>query len=365
MEAQVTAILTDERGWQKPFPLTEGVFWLGSAQKAHIQLTDAKGIAPFHLQIVNMLSEASVRLINLSNWALLLQKGEETSLCPAGGMMDIFGPEIIRLGNYTLTFQLNKQNLPHPATKTTKQKVIGINLNLPDVVLRPNASLVGLLTLQNTGDEACQFRVELDGLPEDCYEIAPPPLLFAGGEESTQIRFIHKGTAPTAGQHIITLRVTSPEVYPGQEATLRQTLRVVPVYAHDLSIAVPQPEEKIEEVENEEDQSSEVSTFTSPPSIDPLPEPEVEPQPSEAARPDQSDALTHPSGIMPAAPLDENEMVSVNEASPQPEPQSEEEEGQSLPLNAPVRRPKRPDLSGAKALKATSGDFLDKRNTPE
>ena len=425
MEAKITAILTDERGWQKPFQLNEGVYWIGSADKVQIQLPVMKDISPYHLQVVNAHNSQSVRLINLSRGSIVVQKGAESTLFAPGGIMDVFGPEIFRLGPYTLHFQLQKQNESQPATAEGKQKVIGLRLVLPDVVLRPNIPLVGVLSLQNLGNQACQFRVEIDGIPEQCYEITPPPLIFAGGEENTEIRFFHKMVAPPAGQQKITLRVSAPEVYPGEVASVQQVLKVMPYYAQSLSLL--KPEEKI--IPAPEENSPVASPWASPvvnvaAPVEEPPEfppdllteaPRVQPtsQAAPVVQPAYQAAPVVVQPVMPAVPV----VQPLNQPAPvvQPAPQAAtvvpptpwaapeiqpatiqppvedtvqtpamanpplaaggeqaqpvdkvEEPAENAPsATTPLRKLKRPDLSSVKVIKASSGDFLEKRTDQE
>jgi hypothetical protein len=396
MEAKITAILTDEHGWQKPFQLNEGVYWVGSADKVQIQLPVMKEISPYHLQVVNAHNSPSVRLINLSKGSIVVQKGAESTLFAPGAIMDVFGPEIFRLGPYTLHFQLQKQNESQPATAEGKQKVIGLRLVLPDIVLRPNIPLVGVLSLQNLGNQACQFRVEVEGIPEQCCEITPPPLIFAGGEESAEVRFFHKMVAPPAGQQKVTIRVSAPDVYPGDVATVQQVLKVMPCYAQSLSFSqpavdiVPSPVEDLQPAgSGGEDVVPVEEPLAFPPELlteSPQAAPGIQSTPQEqpiyqpapvvqSAYPvqptPQAAPIVHPAGIQ--IPVEE-----VNQETPvaEPAPVSEVEQAQpaakveqpteDIPtVTMPLRKQKRPDLSSVKVMKASSGDFLEKRSDQE
>jgi hypothetical protein len=394
MEAKITAILTDERGWQKPFPLNEGVYWVGSADRVHIQLPVMKDISPYHLQVVNAHNSPSVRLINLSRGSIVVQKGAESTLFAPGGIIDVFGPEIFRLGPYTLHFQLQKQNESQPASAEGKQKVIGMRLVLPDIVLRPNIPLVGVLSLQNLGNQACQFKVEIDGISEQCYEITPPPLIFAGGEENTEIRFFHKMIAPPAGQQKVTIRVSAPDAYPGEAATVQQMLKVMPYYAQSLSISkpevesIPVPEEQSNPAGEGVDAFAQVEEspefppemLTEVPQAAPVVQPTYQPDPVVRPMYQPAPVVQLPPQVAPVitptpvqTPLEEAvQPPSVVYPPPAGEVEQEqpvakvEEPAEDTPaLTMPVRKQKRPDLSSVKVMKASSGDFLEKRTDQE
>ena len=241
MEANVTVILTDTRGWQKTYDLTEGAYWVGSAPAAYIQLADIPDLPPYFLQIVNMQRDAAVRVVNLSAQEINYTKGPVSAVLTPRQCLDVYGPEVLQIHGYSLQFKLHKQVLAQPSASEMRQRVIGVRLVLSDVVLRPNGSITGGLSLQNLGKQACQYKIEVEGLPPDCLELSPPPLIHPGGEESTQFRIYHRQTYPKAGQCHLVFRISAPTVYPGEEVTLRQIIQVMPVYAHTLALDVPVP----------------------------------------------------------------------------------------------------------------------------
>lgn len=386
-EAVIHIQLTDERGWQKPFEMKEGIFWVGSAENAQIRLPKDPGIAAHHLQIVNMHNDMSVRVINLANSAVIYQKGIDSRLLEPNQIVDIYGPEVIRIGEYTLRFNLDKLDVVQPLTQENKQPVIGVRLVLSDVVLRPGTPIQGTVFLQNLGKLPCQFKMVIEGLPPECYTISPPPLINPGGEESTTITIEHKLQQPLAGAHRMILRVTAPDVYPTTEAAIQQDLRVLPYYQHELSfvdpasVVIPTHEPASEPVQknqaesadwNEwqplesEDHSEEMPNRLWPANISPENEStRSQSEPSQAGEEpmnplvedrtnpeDPSSALT-PETLSPAEP------AAVTAA-----PVEVEDLRNFVP---PARRssPQQPDLSAVKVLKANSGEFLEKRNQRE
>ncbi len=416
MEAEVTVIIINERGWQKPHPLGEGRFWVGTAEDAHIRLDDP-GIAPYHLQLVNSSSERSVRLVNLSNAPLLLHKGSASQLFAPGRGIDLLGTERLGIGSYHLEFQLHKQGAARPTHKENKRRFIGVRLQLPDVVLRLDSPLVGVLTLQNAGAQACQFDIQLEGLPPECYEIAPLPLLHPGGEESSEIRFFHRRVSPPAGPCAVTLKVSAPAVYPGEEVIIQQTLKVAPAYGHSLSFGEPaaqaiaaplQPSQSVAEPISPAPLPPEAPTPVVPPAgrpVSPVPAqaqsgqkwqvPPSQPAAAEAASSAVQPFTPPPPITLPAAPeptisqpaderpllqaealpVEMNAPTSPVEAQPpaaaesqatatpalpeQPAETEAEAETEARPSLQP-RRARRPDLSAARVMRANAGEFLDK-----
>lgn len=332
MDSKVTAILVNEEGWEKSFQLEEGAHILGSAENARIRLSAASGIAPHNLQIVNNEGETNLRLVNLSPEEMLLENSTQKWVLSPGEFRDVFGGETLHVGAYVLRFQITKQYIQKQVVKEENQKVMGLRLELSGQVLRPGDTLLGTLYLRNLGSEACQFEVELTGLPSSCYEITPPPLIHAGGEESTQIRIFHHRVTPVAGYVPITLRLSAPTVYPGREITLKQMLKVLPCYEHSFSfgeaeeLAVTAP---LEPVQPPEDSTEAPVMF-----------PEDTLEESEPVQTTLSE---------PSAPV----VPPIGE-TPAPEPSALE----AVEMPPVVIRPKRPDLSSVKVMKANAGQFL-------
>ncbi len=239
MNMMVTVILTNEQGWQKRFPLEEGVFAVGSTADARIRLPDADGISPYHLQLVNSSREACMRLVNLSPWALPLKSGAQDLQVGPGQLRDVFDGETIYLDGMSMQFEIHKRPVQTEVVKEENRSVIGLRMVLSGQVLYPGGTLTGTLYLRNLGERACQFDVELNGLPPECYEISPPALIHAGGEESTLIHFFHRKIAPNPGVHAFDLRVSAPDAYPGHDLTVRQSIKIMPCYEYHFGFDAP------------------------------------------------------------------------------------------------------------------------------
>jgi hypothetical protein len=94
----------------------------------------------------------------------------------------------------------------------------------------------GVLTLKNAGEHsACQFRVDIEGLPADCFQIDPIPLMYSGAQEEVRIRIFHRILYPPAGLQTIVLKISAPESYSGEELIIRQDIYVTPVFSRRSS----------------------------------------------------------------------------------------------------------------------------------
>ncbi len=332
MEPRVTAILTNEQGWQKRISLDEGIHWIGTAANCTIRLPEGESIAPYHVQIVNNAHEAHVRLVNLSSQGLILESSAGDEILAPHGMQDVFETEILHLGSYGLQFDIHKEYVAQQVAREQNQHILGLRLVLSGHVLQPGAVIHGRLYLRNLGDQSCQFEVELDGLPAENYEIDPPPLIHPGGEESSDIRIYHRLISPPAGNLLLTLRVSAPAVYPGRELMVQQVLKVVPNYqflaAWEGDALPPDPLDRL--------------SFN-------LPEAVVD-APLAAAQPPAGPAGA-PSARTDAPP-------TPPESAGQPSTEGQED-GFRPAIPLPAHGQKRPDLSGVRVVQGSKGDFLD------
>ncbi|MDO9086894.1 MAG: FHA domain-containing protein [Anaerolineaceae bacterium] len=234
-----TIHVIDKTGWSKTFPLEKALTMIGSATFNDIVLSDdhGSGVAAVHLQLISTQNERrSFRLINLVNETLsmVLSNASGKVIIPAKGSRELQDGDAIQLGDFKITFYLQAVN---GLSIEKRSQNIGLLLEMPGITVKEGKILIGLLTVKNYGQEKrCQFEVDLEGLPSDCYQIDPAPLLFAGGEEKLQIRFFHQGIRPTAGDCPIQLRVTAVSAYPTEEVLLPLVLSIEPVYRYKVEI---------------------------------------------------------------------------------------------------------------------------------
>ncbi len=223
--------IVDQNGWKKPIKLEKAVNRVGSNPASDIQLISAE-IAPVHLQIIQSPdTPASCKVLNLGSAVQWLAGGQESVVEPYGGIDVRDGNEII-LGAYRIVF-----HLPISGGLLSSSQHIAASFVLADATLRPDVPTVGMVHLKNLGDSPqCQFQFTLTGLPEACFRIDPPPMLYSGGEDDVRIQFFHQKTFPAAGVQTITLIVTAPGSYPGEQVTIQQGLYVTPVLSAALHL---------------------------------------------------------------------------------------------------------------------------------
>jgi hypothetical protein len=313
--------IIDKNGWRKIYPLPEKlIIHIGSDPKNDIVLAGEYGanVYPIHAQLVAAAEAGSgYHLVNLAD--------ADIALGPPGGQMlaarssiNVTDGQTFVLGEFTLVFHGEGGFFGGPVSSNSEH--IGLRLTLPQAKLEPNQSLAGAVTVGNLSQLAgVQFELELEGLDDDCYDLEPGPLLSSGAEKDVLLRLYHLGTKPLAGDCRLTIRATAPRSYPGEQATVSQTIRVLPYYRHRVSLLPPDGSGVLPQVDED--------TTAKPESIEqeqPAPLPQT----------------------VPAAAATSGAIFETTKASPTPQPKPESPEetwwsaspepiAQTIPAHAP------------------------------
>lgn len=272
MDFRGRVTITDRAGWRKAFPLLSQLVHIGSDGANDIVLDPGRGsgVAPRHLQLL-ALPTGAFRAVNLSDTDVLVGESGDQSFAPRS-ILDITHGQCLRVGDFLLSFdfegvpaghaQFHMEPLGVPAhsapTGTTPSRPfaaraaasrassvqqagqsIGLRLALPEPVLRPDRPLEGTVSVRNLGGEpGVQFRLEVEGLDPDCYEIGPGPILFPNVEKAVFLRLQHpRRPSPPAGPHEIRIRASAPGFYPEGSVTVSQEVEILPYFAHSMTLA--------------------------------------------------------------------------------------------------------------------------------
>ncbi|MBI5879546.1 MAG: hypothetical protein HZB53_17995 [Chloroflexi bacterium] len=275
----------DRDGWRKEFPLSKPITFIGSDPGDDIVLEAARGggVNPRHVQL--LLQGGASRIVTLGG-ALTISALTGPQAIPAYSSAPVNPGDSLRIGEFQISIILDGVGTPvtaaspapaavpilapaaTPATLATSAPAagyapigsvgaagatvapasvapapveapsasIGVRLSLPGVPLAPNQPLEGVVTIRNQGGRpGAQFRLQVDGLDADCYEVGPGPMLFPNAEKDVFLRLMHpKRPQPPAGSLTVTVRVTAPEAYPGEIAGASQVITILPYYNQTL-----------------------------------------------------------------------------------------------------------------------------------
>jgi hypothetical protein len=238
--------ITDREGWQKAAPVEKAIIYIGSDPSNDIVLDRARGsgVAPRHVQLIAPTASGQVyRLVNLGDSDVVIgQAGDK--VVPPRSFAAVTDGENIRMGDFSLILRTGEVPAAAPADKPLPggvehpSNVIGIRLFLPGTQLAPDHPLEGSITVSNRGNRpGVQFKLEVEGLEPDCYELGAGPVLFPGAEKGVVFRLVHPcRPRPLAGEHRFSVRATAPDAYPGESAVAPQVIRILPYFSHTLRL---------------------------------------------------------------------------------------------------------------------------------
>jgi hypothetical protein len=260
MDAQNKVEITDRDGWRKEFPLQKPLIHIGSDPRNDLVLGASRGtgVAPRHLQLIYVPGEQpGYRGINLGDQDIIVGDLGNSSVAPRSAVQIVDGDRL-RLGDFTLVFRLSGesgevmlaagtrvagtgvQREDHLAAVGNRgsSAAIGLTLALSGSTLVPDRPLEGVVTVHNLGKKpGVQFRLDVENLESDCYQIGPGPILFPNASKEVLLRLYHpKNSALPAGAREIGIRATAPDAYPGESAAVTQDIQVLPFYSHRLRV---------------------------------------------------------------------------------------------------------------------------------
>jgi hypothetical protein len=282
--------VTDKDGWRKEYVLQKTINHIGADARNDIALDNWRGtgVSARHLQLI--VNGNSCRLVNIGGTDVSIASGvydvapgtTPPQVRPLASMSatEISNGTWIKLGDFSLrlrtaepppvavaasvsqqpvmpslsvpppppvlqgqaTASLSTPSIMTPPAPVAEPEVGGNSINvrllMPQTLLGLNAPLEGSLIVRNAGSRpGAQFKLEIQGLPAECIEIGPGPILFPNAEKEVVFRLRHPQTpALRAGDLQLLIRATAPDAYPGQVALITQTIQVSPFYQHSLKL---------------------------------------------------------------------------------------------------------------------------------
>lgn len=224
-------IISEQNGWHKPIKIEKAITRLGSAPTSDVQLI-SPGISPIHLQIYYLEdSPSNCKVFNLGG-AVPVRVGNKQQILASFEKLQIQNGSEIELGAYRIQFKF-----PLSATTLQETPSIQASLRFPEATLLPHKPATGWLTIKNSGVQAsCQVDIDLSGLPANCMQVDPAPLLHRGGQMDVRIQLFHRKLVPAAGFHNLTITISACDSYPGEEVIINQGIYVMPVFEQSLEI---------------------------------------------------------------------------------------------------------------------------------
>jgi hypothetical protein len=252
--AQNAVEVIDRDGWRRSYPLGKAIVHIGSAVGNDVVLdaTRGAGVAARHVQLIARAGGGGgYRLVNMGDTDILLADSERR-ITPRS-FIDLNEGERVRLGDFTLVFSGSGTlaGAVGPAAgglaggtpiMASGSGNIGMSLSLTRTQLAPSQPLDGSILVRNLGEKAgAQFKLAVEGLDPEWYDIGPGPILFPGASKEVSLRLQHPGKPePPAGEYRFVVRASAPSAYPGESASAMQLIHIVPFYSHKLKVTLPE-----------------------------------------------------------------------------------------------------------------------------
>ena len=230
--------IVDKDGWRKQLTLEKPIVHIGSDPRSDIVLEPMRGggVATLHAQLIGLPNSSGYQIVNLSDTSIPIGASGDQTL-PARTAARLNDGTTLRIGEFTLIFRDGESA---PGSTELISSHIGLRLSAPNAKLQPNRTMAGVLKVSNLGDRSgAQFNLELEGLPVDCYDIEPGPILASGAERDVVLRLYHRGDRPSAGEHRVTIRATADDAYPGEESEVSLLVQVLPLFRHQMRLIAP------------------------------------------------------------------------------------------------------------------------------
>lgn len=232
-------------GWRKDFVIDKPIIQIGRDARNDLVLDDGfeNGILPRHAQLLpSSINRQGLRLINLSDQDILVfaQGGKQelnevlstppTAIIAPRSSAEVASGDLMKIGEFSLIFHGG----------AAYSEIVKLSLEMPNRLLTPDRPLTGVLGIHHVGNKAAvQFKIELEGLDPNSYEIGPGPVLFPNAEKQVSFRLKHpQRSYPPAGAHQITFHVSAPDAYPNERATVSEEIEIAPVYRHKMRVMV-------------------------------------------------------------------------------------------------------------------------------
>ena len=223
--------IINENDWEKAYYYDKDIIRIGSQLGCDIQLK-GQNIQPIHLQLIVTNGPENGGVIRAFADGVTLTRGEQVQNMVRTEAYDLIEGDTITLENYRIIVEFGSGR-----TRVRTSRSIAAELMLYKTELEPDLPLSGLITLKNIGTEhACQFHIEIHGVPKDCVRTQPMPYLYPGGEGTTGFVITHLGTRPEPGFHTLSISLTAPDDYFGETLEFNQNIYVAPVFKNVISL---------------------------------------------------------------------------------------------------------------------------------
>ena len=217
--------IINENDWEKVYEFDKSIIRIGSQVSCDIQLRD-QNIQPLEMQIVRSGDSDINYIARFFADNIMLTRGDQTFPVTQVTAYDILDGDKILIGSYRLILSFEDER-----TRVRTSAHMSAELFLTKRELALESSINGMLLLKNLGTEKpCQFRMRMTGIPNDCFQSAPLPLLYPGSSSTVGFIISHLRTKPAPGFHTLSIVVSAPDDYFGETLEFNQDIYVHAVF---------------------------------------------------------------------------------------------------------------------------------------
>ena len=250
----------NENDWERTYELDKSIIRVGSQLSCDIQLS-GKDIQPIQMQIVRSGGKEIKYILRIFADNVKISRGEQIFTGQQMVPYDVLDGDKFIFGEYRMTLSLDDEQ-----TRIRSSKNMEAKMYIQKRDLAVDSPINGVLRLKNIGTEkACQFRLQIRGIPDECLTTAPLPYLYPGGKSTVGFMISHLQTKPAPGFHTVSIVLSAPDDYFGEILEFRQDIYVNPVFKNEIIL---------------EDDSAELSGFNKAQSTETKQQEEPEQQPA-------------------------------------------------------------------------------------
>lgn len=221
--------IVNENDWEKNYDLDRSIIRIGSQVSCNIQLRDAS-IPPLLMQIIRI-NDADIRnVIRFFAPNIMIIRGNQTFPADVNNPYDILDGDQFSFGKYRMFITMGSDK-----TRIRTSKHMRAEMFFSKRELSPESTINGVIELKNLGTEKpCQFRMQISGIPKECLQFSPLPYLYPGASSSVGFIISHLRTKPAPGFTTVSITISAPDEYFGEELEFNQDIYVAPVFDNDF-----------------------------------------------------------------------------------------------------------------------------------
>lgn len=223
--------IINEQDWEKIYDLDKSIIRVGSQLSCDIQLS-GNDIQPMLMQFVRAGGKEVKYVLRIFSDNVKISRGDHSF--PGQQMVpyEVLDGDKLIFGSYRMIIGMDDDQ-----TRIRSSKHMEAKMYIDKRELSLDSPINGVLRLKNTGtDKACQFRIQIRGIPSECLRTAPMPYLYPGGKSTVGFMISHLQTKPQPGFQTVSIVITAPDDYFGEMLEFRQDIFINPVFKNEITL---------------------------------------------------------------------------------------------------------------------------------